>query len=229
MSRNGVRSGAILLLAAGLSLLTACSSAGDSSTVEPVGQTVAQQQVKEPALAEQPTMFAHNVEVHWFEDLATMVATSDLVVLGEVRSVRPGRWVGEEEPDGRLRVRDVTLKVEKVLYRNGPAAAPATVTLDEWGWDSRGVGFQDANVTWTEPGDRGYYFLSPVETAPGHYQLISSQGRALIEGVELTPGSEEGSALHQEMHHMSPKELESVVSKAVRDIRAGEVQPQKTS
>ncbi|QFG22375.1 hypothetical protein [Actinomadura sp. WMMB 499] len=222
-----MRAGVILPLAAGLSLVTACSSGGDSSAVEPVGETVTQQQVKEPELAEKATMSAHNVEVHWFDDLATMVATSKLVVLGEVRSVRPGRWVGEEEPDGRLRVRDVTLDVEKVLFREG-VAAPETVTLDEWGWDSRGVGFWDANLTWTGPGDRGYYFLTPVQDAPGHYRLINSQGRALIEGGELTPGSEEGSALHQTMHHMSPKELETAVSEAVGKVRAGKVQPQKT-
>lgn len=227
MPRKGVRSGGILLLAAGLSLMAACSSAGGASTAQPVGQKAAQQQVKEPALAKKPTMLAHNVEVHFFEDLATMVATSDLVVLGEVRSVRPGRWVGEEEPDGRLRVRDVTIHIEKVLFRKGSGAAPKTVTVDEWGWDSRGVGFQDENLTWTKPGDRGYYFLTPVKDAPGHHRVVNSQGRVLIEDAKLTPGSAEGAALHDQMHHMSKKELEAAVSDATRKVRAGKVQPQK--
>ncbi|MBG6091689.1 hypothetical protein [Actinomadura viridis] len=209
--------------------LAAFSSGESARTVELAGRAdaPASRQAKEPVLAERPTMFAHSVEINFFEDLATMAATSDLVVLGEVRSVRPGRWVGEEEPKGRERVRDVTIEIEEVLLNNGSGAAPKTVTVDEWGWDSRGVGFQDENVTWTKAGDRGYYFLTPVKDAPGHHRLINSQGRALISGTELTPSSEEGAPLHEEMHHLSPKGFENSLSKAIRDIRAGKVRPQK--
>lgn len=225
MGRQGRRRATAVVLAAGLFVTGACSAGGGQSatTAGSDTETFTDPQVR---LAESPTMVAQSAETNVFDDLPTMVATSDLVVRARVSAVAPGRWVGDLEPGGRERVRDVTLEVEEVLFDKDGGAAPGRVTLDEWGWVADGRGYRDANLTWTAPGDEGYYFLTPVRDAPGHHRLISSQGRALVDGDALVPGSEEGDPLHARTHDLSPAAMESAVARAATAFRAGDVTPQ---
>jgi hypothetical protein len=53
------------------------------------------------------------LEVFSFESLPQMVATSDLVIEGTVREVKPGRVVGGE---GAIQFAQVTVSVDRVLF-----------------------------------------------------------------------------------------------------------------
>lgn len=182
-------------------------------------------QAREAALATKPSLSATGKELHHFNDVATMTATSPLVISGRVTAVRAGRWSGGA-PGDRDRVRDVTIAVDRVLAsRSG--AEPATVVVDEWGWTSQGRGFEFKGVSWTEPGDRGFYFLTPVTDAPGHYRLINSQGRVLVQKETLRPSASHHDAIHAEITAASAGEFARSVTAAFRDYRAGEVKPQR--
>ncbi|MQA97389.1 MAG: hypothetical protein GEV11_23140 [Streptosporangiales bacterium] len=196
--------------------------AGGESTTSGSRQPV---QARGAPLAERPTLFATGRELHDFNDVATMTATSPLVIFGRVETVRAGRWSGGA-PGDRDRVRDVTIAVDQVLA-SGSGARPEKVVVDEWGWDGQGRGFEFKGVRWTEPGDRGFYFLIPVTDAPGHYRLINSQGRVLVQGETLQPSAGHHDDIHAEITAMSAAEFARSVPAAFRDHRAGKVRAQQ--
>ncbi|MEU1124472.1 hypothetical protein ABZ371_13115 [Streptomyces sp. NPDC005899] len=132
-------------------------------------------------------------EVFDFGSVAEMASTSLAVVEAEVVSIAPGRSLGSEEEGGVDQARDVTLSVT-TSYKRPLVSAPSTIVMEEWGWDEDGHGYQVENVTWSEVGDKGFYFLtwSDVE---GRWQLVSTQGRALMADAQgnlrssATPGT----------------------------------------
>lgn len=162
-------------------------------------------------------------EVHHFDDVETMAATSDLVVRAEVLRIRPGRWTGSEQGGGRQQAREVTLRVEQVLRGSG-GANPGTIIVDEWGWDEKGHGYQFAGVTWSKEGDRGIYFLSETEK-PGNWRLINSQGRALADGQRLDSTAEEGDQVGARIEAVTPAQLEAQVLEAARAVESGKLKP----
>ncbi|OEJ23543.1 hypothetical protein AR457_02535 [Streptomyces agglomeratus] len=160
-------------------------------------------------------------EVHHFDDVEKMAATSDLVVKAQVTDVQPGRWVGSKEDGGREQVREVTLHVEEVLH-SARATKPQTVLVDEWGWDEEGRGYQLEGVTWTAKGDEGIYFLTQSEER-GHWRLVNSQGRALVDGQQLDSAANEGDQLGERIESLTPQQLEKQVQKAARAVEAGDL------
>jgi hypothetical protein len=142
-------------------------------------------------LAERPELTAEGLESYFFEDPATMAATSELVVIAEVVAVEPGRTTGESAPTGDRpgdleTIRNIVIEIEEVLHDpNGTATELTSLTVEEGSWDSQGTGIAVNGLTWSEVGDRGYFFLQPVDLEDGSgdlYALISSYGRVLLDG-----------------------------------------------
>ncbi|MFF0474316.1 hypothetical protein [Streptomyces sp. NPDC004284] len=130
-------------------------------------------------------------EVFDFKNLGELVATSPVIVQAEVVGVAPGRTIGSVEDGGVDQARDVTLKVT-TSFKTYPAV-PQTIVMEEWGWDGSGNGYQVENVTWSQVGDKGFYFLEPSDGA-SRYQLVNTQGRALDKGGWLELSADPKSA-----------------------------------
>ena len=65
-----------------------------------------------------------------FSSTRSMLVESDLVVMGTVTDVAPGREAGEG-PE-KIQYRDVTITVKEVLFSRGEK--PATAVVQETGW-----------------------------------------------------------------------------------------------
>ncbi|MGH2683386.1 MAG: hypothetical protein ACRDIX_09165 [Actinomycetota bacterium] len=158
-------------------------------------------------------------EVHYFSDLAQMVATSDAVVQGTVIETEPGRVVGGQDPrpegDGAIQFLQVTISIDKVLYGSLPEGS---FLVEEDGYNG---------VPPSEVGDRGFYFvhLKQDETDKPYYRLINSQGRFLVQGERLV-GSNDSDSWVQAIEAVSPLELEALVAQAKEAIERGVVTPQ---
>lgn len=149
------------------------------------------------SLDAQAESILHGRETRLFTNLGQLVGTTPYIVRATVTDVQPGRTVGTEESGGVEQARDVTLSVE---YSYKKARVPTTIVLEEWGWDGEGAGYQVENVTWSEVGDYGYYFLLKSVDATDRYQLVNTQGRALQNAdgfldLSADPESELGVAL----------------------------------
>lgn len=150
----------------------------------------------EPAITydERPESVAHSKEMYTFDTVDSMVATSHLVVFGEVSAVGEGRFTGADE-DGstvpQIRLRNVTITVHDVLHNPKNALIPPSITLEEEGWDSQGRGYLVNGVAWSEVGDTGYFFLRRSVGNADAYTLTSSDGRVLSEGGVLVPSNAE--------------------------------------
>ncbi|MFG2052762.1 hypothetical protein ACGFI9_01905 [Micromonospora sp. NPDC048930] len=144
-----------------------------------------------------PESLAFGKEVYHFDTVAQMTATSHLVVYGTVTAVEPGRTASvDEDPaavGGDTRLRNVTIEVWDVLHNPKNMLVPPTVTLEEEGWDEEGRGYISNNVTWSEVGDAGYFFLRrDLDVSDPHtFLLASSDGRALEANGVLEPSNPE--------------------------------------
>ncbi|WP_412751434.1 hypothetical protein [Krasilnikovia sp. M28-CT-15] len=180
----------------------------------------------------QPERIAHGKEVYHFNSLEDMTATADLVVQAHVASVKPGRWIGPPGGADGERVREVTLQVDRVvLSRIGDV--PANITLDEWGWDNKGNGYQFENVTWTKAGDQGYYFLTRTPEVANNFGLISSQGRLLVQGngsaAKLNPSAGKDDEIHAALSALPPSTFEEHLRKTAADAKSGKIKPVEKS
>ncbi|WP_221352443.1 hypothetical protein [Streptomyces beigongshangae] len=128
----------------------------------------------------QAERIVHGRETRVFKSLEQLIGTTPYIVKATVTDVRPGRTVGGEEDDGgATQARDVTLSIETKYKKT---LLPATLVVEEWGWDDTGAGYQVENVAWSEVGDKGYYFLTRSQDADDRYRLINTQGRMLETG-----------------------------------------------
>ncbi|MEW2807324.1 hypothetical protein AB0929_09435 [Streptomyces massasporeus] len=124
-----------------------------------------------------PERIVHAREDFSFATVNALVGTSPVMIRGTVLSTAPGRTVGTAETGGIDQARNVTLRVDAVLKRGG-ADIGATLTLEEWGWDGSGNGYQIENLTWSQVGETGYYFLKRDAVAT-KWRYVSTQGRVL--------------------------------------------------
>lgn len=135
-------------------------------------------------LADAPSSVAEAREVEYFDDVSSMTKSSDLVVVGSVSEVSPGRVLGSEDEGDQFQLRSVTLVVEQVLAGGGVKPGEGLV-LEEEGWDPEsGEGYIVNGVAWSQVDDSGVYFLH-LKTDPGppRYRLVSSDGR-VVEGPD---------------------------------------------
>ncbi|MFD6350006.1 hypothetical protein ACFWF9_35595 [Streptomyces roseolus] len=125
---------------------------------------------------QRPERIVSGREVFDFKTLGEIVSTSPVIVKAEVTNIQPGRTIGSVDEGGIDQARDVTLTVTTSFKRY--PAVPQTIVMEEWGWDGEGNGYQVENVTWSQVGDKGFYFLKGTGE-PGKWRLVSNQGRML--------------------------------------------------
>lgn len=118
-----------------------------------------------------------------FSSTRSMLVESDLVVMGTVSNVAPGREVGEG-PE-KIQYRDVTITVKEVLFSRGEK--PTTAVVQETGWVN-GKSAQNVDLPWSAVGDVGYFFLQ--KDVPGKYGYLGPQARVLIQDSKLSPGGD---------------------------------------
>ena len=109
-----------------------------------------------------------------FTSLEEMVATSDLVVLGEVTAIERGP-MPTDDPDG-IGLRNVTVTISETLKGTAPGT---TVVIGESGYHADGS-FELADMPWSRLGDIGVFSLKHYDGQPtNHYTHIHPDGRML--------------------------------------------------
>jgi hypothetical protein len=173
----------------------------------------------------QPEGTADGREIYHFTDVASMTATSNLVVYGDVVSVDQGRLTGGEDDGaavgGEIRLRSVTITVYSVLHNPKNLLVPPSIILEEEGWDDEGRGYITNNVAWSQVGDSGYFFLRKSVGA-NTYRLTSSDGRALIVNDSLQPSNPENELAGQ-IAGMQPTALNAAVQQASQQYATGQL------
>lgn len=122
----------------------------------------------------------------WYDSPQALASASDLVVHARVTDTGRGRTYAEGQGD-EYTTRYVTLEVIETL--KGAADAGSSIRLEEEGWDRRGVGYVVNGALWSQVGDEGYYFLSPLDG--GTYGIRGSFGRVLVKGDFVGPSGHE--------------------------------------
>lgn len=172
-----------------------------------------------PSGQELPTTPDQKVELETFNfsGVESMAVNSDLIVLGTVTDVTPGRKAGTPPED--VQYRDVTIKVEELpLDRRG--TAPASVVVQEVGWSS-GTAIENVDQPWSRIGDRGYFFLQ--EDVPNKYGYLGAQARVLIDAGQVkSSGSPEVQSV-QRLNNTTSTDLTKEVAAAVRKIHEEDI------
>lgn len=170
--------GLLLVAAVAVSALTACSgsaTAGESPSADEPKITAAASD-----LPTEPASSGTAREVYTVETWDDVIATSDLVVVGQATSVAPGRGAGSDV-GGRLGFRDVEVHIEDVLAGSFDGTS---LTLEELGW-KEGQPFTVNQARWAMPGDRMLMGLKVTDngasaTGP-RYILTSSASRFFLD------------------------------------------------
>ncbi len=142
-----------------------------------------------------------------------MVATADLVVLGSVSNVAPGREFGEIS--GELRYRDVTVLVERTLFQR--ITPMDVVTVQELGW-IEGTSAAIEGLPWSRKGDRGYYFLQ--RDGKNGFTLIGAQGRILVGQDGAEPSGLPDLPAVQRLNGLSAEQLSQAIDAASADVKS---------
>lgn len=105
---------------------------------------VAAESLRIRQLPMKPSSIADARERERFESLSGMVGASDVVLVGTVEDVQPGRSIGE------LQFRANTVRVDRIL--KGAYDQPSLI-LEEAGWWN-GEPWTINHASWAQPGDR---------------------------------------------------------------------------
>ncbi len=137
-------------------LLAGCGVGSAAERAAPAERTTA---AERPTTVQRPDSMAQADASpgYTFESLSRLVATSEIVVFGEVKSVEKGERVA---PDDILYDRDVFVSVERQFY-GSPVGD--TIVVHQGGYDGD-TSFELQEMPWLYPGDRAVYFLAH---APG--------------------------------------------------------------
>jgi hypothetical protein len=157
-----------------------------------------------------PSKPQEEISVDWIgsSGVEPMAVNSDLVLLGTVVTVEPGRKVGPGAE--QIQYRDVTGEIERLaLCRLSPP--PVTAVVQELGW-SNGKSVEPSDMPWSKKGDRGYFFLQ--KDVPGKFGYVGRQGRLLIDS-----GKVESVGLNA----MTPVALAQQIDAAVAKIEAEDI------
>jgi hypothetical protein len=148
--------------------------------------------------------------LYQFDDLASMVAASDLVVRARVDSTARGRLVGEG--DAAVVSRIDTLEVEEVLAGD---ATGTTLLVEEEGWLGDGTAIAVNGLAPSETGMDAIWFLDrrPDPEVPG-YLVINHQGRFVVDGDRLE-GADGNDPLVAALEPLGPDGLTSAVRQVV--------------
>ena len=163
--------GALVLL-----LLSGCGSDGGGSKIA---------NASDPLI--RPEAVARGSEVQLAPDLETMVASSNVVLVGRIEAVRQGRTVGD--PGSQLRFREVDVRPLEVLHGDVPTRSTLLVEQEGWWLDGESeVSFANEGQGWLQVGTTTLLFLvDKGGEEAGHYRAISSQGAYLLAGTDVRP------------------------------------------
>jgi hypothetical protein len=148
-----------------------------------------------------------------FSGIESLAINSDVIVLGTVSKVEPGRTVGED-PE-QIQYRDVSIKVEKTIL-DRLDSPQSSVIVQELGWSS-GKTIQPADLPWSEEGDRGYFFLQ--QDVPGKFGYLGSQARMLIDANTVEAGGAHELRQVDEINDTTPAALGVKIEAAAAKIK----------
>jgi hypothetical protein len=163
---------------------------------------------EEAAIAGAPSPLAVSASsLYEFDDLASMVAASDLVVRARVDTTARGRLVGDG--DAAIVSRIDTLQVDEVLA--GDAEAGTTLLVEEEGWLGDGTAIAVNGLAPSESGMDAIWFLDrrPDPELPG-YLVINHQGRYVVDGDRIR-GAAGDDPLVTELEPLGPEGLTAAV------------------
>ena len=209
----------IIVSAASAAMVLVAASCGGGSSV--------------PAAEERPDTVA---VAHWwsyqFNTLEEMVATSDLVVVGEVTAIERGP-MPTDDPDG-IGLRNVTVTISETLKGTAPGA---TVVIGESGYHSDGS-FELSDMPWSRIGDIGVFSLLHHEGQPAdHFRHIHPDGRMLTHYRDedgqsrMYAGTVETfshTALGEVLTELAPERVAAHVRQAAVTVVTEQIQPQRT-
>ena len=176
---------------------------------------------------------------HWwdyhFTNLEEMVATSDLVVVGEVTAIERGP-MPTDDPDG-IGLRNVTVTISETLKGT---AAGTTVVIGEAGYYNDGstdVSYELADMPWSQLGDIGVFSLKHYDGQPAnHFTHVHPDGRMLThyrdEGgqSQMYDGTVETfshTALGATLTELAPDRAAEHVRQAALAVVTEEIEPQR--
>lgn len=148
--------------------------------------------------------------LYQFDDLASMVAASDLVVRARVDTTTRGRLVGEGEAAVVSRID--TLEIEEVLAGD---VTGSTLLVEEEGWLGDGTAIAVNGLAPSEAGMDAIWFLDrrPDAELPG-YLVINHQGRFVVDGDRLE-GADGKDPLVTRLEPLGPDGLTDAVRQVV--------------
>ncbi len=186
-----------------------------------------------PTAEERPDSIAvAHIWPYQFTNLEDLIATSDLVVVGEVTAIERGP-VPTDDPDWFGR-RNVTVTISETLKGTAPGA---TLVIGEAGYHSDGS-FEYADMPWSRLGDVGVFALLQHEGQPAdHFVHIHPDGRMLTHyrgengESQMYAGTVETfshTALGEVLTELAPERVAEHVRQAVVTVVSENIQPQKT-
>jgi hypothetical protein len=139
-----------------------------------------------PGRHERPRYNAEGQWIYHFNNLGEMVATSDLVAIGTVKSIARGRILpGDSEVKQQLK--NISVQVDEVL--SGDLTA-SSIVVETAGWEiseAPGEGEQEillAETAQLQTGDQAAFFLAPYAAA-SHYSFLNNQALFKLQGSEV--------------------------------------------
>jgi hypothetical protein len=151
-----------------------------------------------------------------FDNLASMVATSDAVIEGDVVQIKPGRSI-QESDDFVLQFQNVTIAVDR-LYSGKLSGPTSGVTVEE---------HATVELPLTTEGSHGFFFLH-WDDVNARYYIIAPEGRFLETsyGLRAAPGAEfEDGVWVQEIEKLTVGEFRQQLEEAVAEVKQGLVSP----
>ena len=193
-----------------------------------------------PAAEEKPdTIAVAHLWPYQFTTLEEMVATSDLVVVGEVTAIERGPMPADD-PDA-IGLRNVTLTISETLKGTAPGA---TVVIGEAGYYPGKAGyfssgsFEYADMPWSRLGDTGVFSLRHHDGHPAdHFVHIHPDGRMLTHyrgedgQSQMYAGTVETfshTALGEVLTELAPERVAAHVRQAVVTVVTEQIEPQRT-
>ncbi len=181
------------------------------------------------------TVVASSWWPYHFTSLEELVATSDLVVVGQVTAIERGP-MPTDDPDG-IGLRNVTVTISETLKGTAPGS---TVVIGEAGYYNDGstvVSYESADMPWSRIGDVGVFSLKHYDGLPvGHYRHIHPDGRMLTHyrgddgQAQLFDGTVETfshTTLGAALTELAPDKAAEHVRQAALAVVAEEIEPQR--
>ncbi|MFE2556873.1 hypothetical protein ACFXGT_12695 [Streptomyces sp. NPDC059352] len=176
---------------------------------------------------EQPERIVHGRESVNFSNVSQLIGTSAVIVKGTVLSAAPGRTLGSVDDGGTDQARDVTVRVNLILKGGGyNISTGADIVVEEWGWDQAGQAYQMENLSWSQAGDVGYFYLQPADQMITKWRYVNTQGRVLIKDGLVRSSADPVSPLFSAIDGRTNSDFCGEMKYWVDPSRGGTVVPQ---